>query len=72
MSGPCKQILFSPRIFDDDEDGHIYAADMVEMLTNLGDKLTKSEARRLVQNADATGDGLIDYTGKILNTCFRL
>ena len=51
------------RIFDEDEDGHIYAADMVEMLTNLGDKLTKSEARKLVQNADATGDGLIDYTG---------
>ena len=37
---------------------------MVEMLTNLGDRLTKSEARKLVQNADATGDGHIDYTGK--------
>lgn len=51
------------RIFDDDEDGNIYAADMVEVLTNLGDRLTKSEARRLVQNADSTGEGLINYEG---------
>ena len=51
------------RIFDEDEDGHIYAADMVEVLTNLGDRLTKSEARKLVQNADVTGDGRIDYKG---------
>jgi len=49
------------RIFDEDENGHIYAADMVEVLTNLGDRLTKSEARKLVQNADVTGDGRIDY-----------
>ena len=51
------------RIFDDDEDGNIYAADMVEVLTNLGDRLTKSEARKLVQNADSTGEGLINYEG---------
>ena len=36
---------------------------MVEVLTNLGDRLTKSEARRLVQNADSTGEGLINYEG---------
>ena len=53
------------RIFDDDEDGNIYAADMVEVLTNLGDRLTKSEARKLVQNADSTGEGLINYEGDI-------
>lgn len=51
------------RIFDEDEDGHIHAADMVEVLTNLGDRLTKSEARKLVANADVTGDGRIDYKG---------
>ena len=53
------------RIFDDDEDGNIYAADMVEVLTNLGDRLTKSEARKLVQNADSTGEGLINYEGDL-------
>ena len=56
------------RIFDEDENGHIYAADMVEVLTNLGDRLTKSEARKLVQNADVTGDGRIDYKGIAIKT----
>ena len=37
---------------------------MVEVLTNLGDRLTKSEARKLVANADVTGDGRIDYRGR--------
>lgn len=37
---------------------------MVEVLTNLGDRLTKSEARKLVANADVTGDGRIDYKGR--------
>ena len=36
---------------------------MVEVLTSLGDRLTKSEARKLVANADVTGDGRIDYKG---------
>ena len=54
------------RIFDDDEDGRIYAADMVEVLTSFGEKFSKSEARKLVQNEDNTGEGLIDYEGKIL------
>ena len=54
------------RIFDEDEDGHIHASDMVEVLTSLGDRLTKSEARKLVQHAAETsgGDGRIDYNGQ--------
>ena len=51
------------RIFDEDEDGQIQAADLVEVLTSFGDKLSKSEARKLVQRADRRGDGLIDYHG---------
>ena len=55
------------RIFDEDEDGHIHASDMVEVLTSLGDRLTKSEARKLVQHAAETsgGDGRIDYNGQL-------
>ena len=53
------------RIFDDDEDGQIHAADLVEVLTNLGEKLTKSEARKMVQKADKGDGGLIDYPGKV-------
>ena len=39
---------------------------MVEVLTSFGEKFTKSEARKLVQNEDNTGEGLIDYEGDIL------
>lgn len=49
------------KIFDEDEDGQIHAADLVEVLTSFGDKLTKSEARKLVQKAHKSDGGLIDY-----------
>jgi len=49
------------KIFDEDEDGRIHAADMVEVLTSFGEKLSKSEARKLVQKAERGADGLIDY-----------
>jgi len=49
------------KIFDEDEDGQIHAADLVEVLTSFGDKLTKSEARKLVQKAHKSDEGLIDY-----------
>lgn len=49
------------KIFDEDEDGQIHAADLVEVLTSFGDKLTKSEARKLVQKAHKSEGGLIDY-----------
>ena len=38
----------------------------MEVLTNLGEKLSKSEARRLVQKADKKDGGLIDYEGKYM------
>ena len=63
-SATIKINFFVSRIFDEGDDGHIFAADLVEVLTNLGDRLTKSEARKLVQNADVTGEGRIDYTGR--------
>lgn len=36
---------------------------MVEVLTSFGEKISKSEVRKLVQNEDNTGEGLIDYEG---------
>merc|ERR1719361_2481819 len=48
------------RIFDDD-DGCIHAQDLVEVLTSMGEKLSKSEAPRLVQKAAKNEEGMIDY-----------
>ena len=39
---------------------------MVEVLTSFGEKFTKSEARKLVQNEDNTGEGLINYEGDFI------
>ena len=51
------------RIFDEDDDGCIHAGDLVDVLTTFGEKLTKSEAKKLVQSADKKEGGLIDYEG---------
>ena len=56
-------LLSAFRIFDDDDDGCIHAGDLVDVLTSFGEKLTKSEARKLVQTAAKKEDGLIDYKG---------
>ena len=51
------------RIFDEDDDGCIHAGDLVDVLTTFGDKISKSEAKKLVQTADKGEGGLIDYEG---------
>ena len=51
------------RIFDEDDDGCIHAGDLVDVLTTFGDKISKSEAKKLVQTADKREGGLIDYEG---------
>ena len=41
--------------------GFIFEGDLVEVLTTFGEKLSKSEAKKLVQTADKKSGGLIDY-----------
>lgn len=53
------------RIFDEDDDGCIHAGDLVDVLTTFGDKISKSEAKKLVQTADKKEGGLIDYEGDL-------
>ena len=53
------------RIFDEDDDGCIHAGDLVDVLTTFGDKISKSEAKKLVQTADKNEGGLIDYEGEL-------
>lgn len=49
------------RIFDEDDDGCIHAGDLVDVLTTFGDKISKSEAKKLVQTANKKEGGLINY-----------
>ena len=46
--------------------------DLVEVLTNLGEKLSKSEARKLVQKANKKDGGLIDYEGSLIKSCQKV
>ncbi|ELU01368.1 hypothetical protein CAPTEDRAFT_97892 [Capitella teleta] len=44
---------------------YITALELHETLNTLGEVLTKEEADNMMMEADANGDGRIDYEGKI-------
>jgi len=48
-------------LFDNDGNGFISAAELRHVMTNLGETLTDEEVEELMHEADANGDGQIDY-----------
>jgi calmodulin len=53
------------RRFDQDDDGFISAAELRHVMTNLGEKLTDDEVDDMIREADVSGDGQINYEGKL-------
>ncbi|WVZ68468.1 hypothetical protein U9M48_017403 [Paspalum notatum var. saurae] len=49
------------RVFDKDQNGAISAAELRHVMTNLGEKLSDAEVDEMVREADADGDGHINY-----------
>ncbi|WVQ79106.1 calmodulin [Cryptococcus sp. DSM 104549] len=49
------------KVFDKNNDGHISAAELKHVMTNLGEKLTDAEISEMIREADKDGDGMIDY-----------
>lgn len=49
------------RVFDKEGKGYISAADLRNVMTNLGEKLTDEEIDEMIREADIDGDGLINY-----------
>jgi calmodulin len=49
------------RVFDKDGNGFISAAELMHVMTNLGEKLTDEEVDEMIIEADLDGDGQVNY-----------
>ncbi|XP_037952322.1 neo-calmodulin-like [Teleopsis dalmanni] len=49
------------RVFDKDDNGFIAPAELRHVMINLGKKLDDDEVEEMMHEADANGDGFIDY-----------
>ena len=56
-----EELLKAFKIFDKDGNGFISAAELRNVMTSLGEKLTEEEIEDLIKEADIDSDGLISY-----------
>ena len=55
--------LFKCKKFDINSDGVIDAADLKELMKNIGKQLEDAEILEMILEADENGDGVVDYDG---------
>lgn len=55
------------KVFDKDGNGFISAAELRNVMVNLGEKLTDEEVENMIREADVDGDGQINYQGTLIN-----
>lgn len=49
------------KVFDQDNNGYIDAAELQTILSNMGENLPMDQVEDMIREADLNGDGLIDY-----------
>jgi len=49
------------KVFDKDGNGFISAAELIHIMTNLGEKLSDEEVDEMIREVDIDGDGQISY-----------
>lgn len=51
-------------VFDGNRDGFISTADLVSVMSSLGEKLSENDAKEMIGQGDYDRDGKIDFYGK--------
>eukprot|EP01096_Ripella_sp_DP13-Kostka_P005283 TRINITY_DN1804_c0_g1_i1.p1 TRINITY_DN1804_c0_g1~~TRINITY_DN1804_c0_g1_i1.p1 ORF type:complete len:154 (+),score=59.15 TRINITY_DN1804_c0_g1_i1:27-464(+) len=59
--GSEESVIEAFQVFDKDGKGYISAADLRNILTNLGDKLNENQVNQMLSEALASDDGNLDY-----------
>ncbi|CAN0898506.1 Calmodulin-like protein 8 [Linum grandiflorum] len=49
------------KVFDRDQDGFISPTDLMQVMINMGERLTEEEAEQMIREADLDGDGRVSY-----------
>ncbi|XVF31146.1 hypothetical protein REPUB_Repub16aG0120500 [Reevesia pubescens] len=49
------------RVFDKDQDGYISPNELMQVMINIGEKLTDEELEQMIREADLDGDGQVNY-----------
>ncbi|KAM7479595.1 hypothetical protein LguiA_027808 [Lonicera macranthoides] len=60
-AGVVKEIKEAFKVFDIDKSGFISAAEIKQVMSNLGQKLSEKNVNRMIREADIDGDGQINY-----------
>ncbi|KAK7478044.1 hypothetical protein BaRGS_00030720, partial [Batillaria attramentaria] len=57
------------QVFDKDGDGYIDVEEFKTVMMTMGDKMSEEEVQKMMKDADANGDGKIDYKGANKTEC---
>ena len=56
-----KEIRKAFTVFDKDGNGYLCAAELRDVMTNLGENLNDEQIEEMIREADVDGDGRVNY-----------